>query len=373
MRPVAFTLAAIAATVLMLVPISAQHSVATKFDLTKPLTLKGTVTQIDWANPYAHIVFKVPGADKPAIWAVELESPIVLKKNGWSATAVQPGDVITVQGFAARNGSKQISGRSVVLANGNKSVLTGYNGTPPAKSTVAAAPAPRWPDGKPRLGPPSANETGYWGNPSRTALVQEGANVEMDAYGLLKNIGDVDKVAPMQKWARDVYELRQRTFLSSDPMYLSCKPPGGPRQFQAVYGFQFMEDKDHNRIFVLLAGGNRNERIIYTDARNQVGQIRGDADNPLYYGRAVGKWEGDTLVEDLKGFNEKFWFDNGGLPHTEQLHLIERFTRTDMNTLKYEVTIDDPGAYTKTWKSSWTFQWIAGEETPYFLCQDNRP
>ena len=78
-------------------------------------------------------------------------------------------------------------------------------------------------------------------------------------------------------------------------------------------------------------------------------------------------------VVDLKGFNEKFWFDNGGLPHTEQLHLIEKFTRTDMKTMKYEVTIDDPGAYTKPWTSSWTLEWIPGQETPYFLCQDNRP
>jgi len=76
---------------------------------------------------------------------------------------------------------------------------------------------------------------------------------------------------------------------------------------------------------------------------------------------------------DVIGFNEKFWFDNGGLPHTEKLHLVEKYTRTDISTLKYEVSIDDLGAYTKTWTASWTLHWIPGEETPYFLCQDNRP
>jgi len=201
----------------------------------------------------------------------------------------------------------------------------------------------------------------------------EPAFLPMDAYGLLKNISDVDKVAPMQKWARDLYELRQRNFLKDDPMYLACKPPGGPRQFEQIYGLQFVENPDFNRILVLLGGGNRNRRVIYTDGREQIGQINGDADNPLYYGRAVAHWEGDTMVVDIKGFNEKFWMDNGGLPHTEKLHLIERFTRTDMKTMKYEVTIDDPGTYTRTWKSSWTLEWIPGEETPYFLCQDNRP
>ena len=93
----------------------------------------------------------------------------------------------------------------------------------------------------------------------------------------------------------------------------------------------------------------------------------------MYYGRAVANWDKDTLVVDTKGFNEKFWFSNGGLPHTEQLHLIERLTRTDLDTLKYEVTIDDPVAYTKPWSSSWTLQWIAGEDLPTYYCQDNRP
>ena len=52
-------------------------------------------------------------------------------------------------------------------------------------------------------------------------------------------------------------------------------------------------------------------------AASRLASCGGDSDNPLYYGRAVGKWEGDTLVVDTKGFNEKFWFSNGGLPHTD--------------------------------------------------------
>ena len=75
MRPAAFALAAIAAIVFTLAPTSAQHAVATKFDLTKPLTLKGTVTQIDWANPYTHIVFKVPGAARPVICPIISAAP----------------------------------------------------------------------------------------------------------------------------------------------------------------------------------------------------------------------------------------------------------------------------------------------------------
>ena len=72
---------------------------------------------------------------------------------------------------------------------------------------------------------------------------------------------------------------------------------------------------------------------------------------PSYYGHSTGRWDGDTLVIDTVGFNEKFWIDRQGIPHTDKLHMTEKLTRTDYNTIKYEVTIDDPGAYTKPWTS----------------------
>jgi hypothetical protein len=192
--------------------------------------------------------------------------------------------------------------------------------------------------------------------------------------GLLRNMADIAKVAPFQPWARDLFEYRQRNNLKDDPQYQQCLPPGGPRQYQLPYGVQFIEDRDRKRIFVFVGSVDRNWRLMYLDGRAQRGSLRsGDADNPLFYGRPVGKWEGDTLVIDTVGFNERFWFSNGGLPHTEKLHLIERYSRPDMNTLRYEVTVDDPGAYTRQWKSTWTLKWIAGQELQVNLCQDNRP
>jgi hypothetical protein len=349
----------------------AQHTLAAKFDLTKPLTLTGTVTQIDWANPYVHVLMKVPGQPLPTLWAVEVDGPIILTDNGWSETSLTPGEVIRVEGFAARDGSKQVSGKSVVVTRTGRPVYVGTNGTPRARP-VASGPTPRWPDGRPRLGPPPG-QTGYWGYPSRSSLVEDGVQVQMDAYGLLRNIADAPKVAPMHPWALGIYRLRQSRFLQDDPMFQSCKPPGGPRQFEQLFGFQFVEQPEFKRVFVLLGSANRNRRIIYTDGRKQVGQIGGNDDNPLFYGYAVARQDGDAFVVDTRGFNEEFWFDNGGLPHTEQLQTIERFTRTDMGTMRYEVTINDPGAYTRSWKSSWTLQWVPGEEMPYFLCQDNRP
>jgi hypothetical protein len=364
------------AVLAMVTPLAAHHGISAKFDPAKASKLTGLVTSVDWRNPHVHVLMTVREAGRSTNWAVEIESPLDLERSGWNRDSLKPGDAIAVQGFLARDGSAQVWGNSIVLTSTGRRVLAlsaeALAALKPAPPNKPSAPTPRWPDGQPRLGPPPG-ETGYWARPGSTMLMENGVRVEVDAHGLLKNINDVAKVAPFQRWARDLFEYRQRNFLKDDPTFLYCLPPGALRQFQMPYGNQFVEDRAFGRIFVMAGGGNHDWHYIYTDGRPQRGDRRGNDDNPLYYGHARGRWEGDTLVVDSKGFNEKFWFSNGGLPHTEQLHLVERFTRTDMNTLRYEVTIDDPGAYTRPWSASWTLQWVAGEELPTQYCQDNRP
>ncbi len=239
---------------------------------------------------------------------------------------------------------------------------------PAARSAAAgrAASAPRWPDGRVRLGP-APGQKGYWMATGVAALVEAtAANVRMNDEGLLVNLADADRVAPMLPWARALYMLRQRTLLKDDPL-TRCMPPGGPRQFQMPNGVQFIEQRELGRILVLMGGGNRNWRVIYTDGRPQ-GQA---AEVVLtYYGTSVGRWEKDTLVVDSIGYNERFWFANGGLPHTEALHLTERFSRPDLNTLKYEVTVDDPRTYTRPWTGGWTLQWVPGEDIEEYFCEE---
>jgi hypothetical protein len=227
---------------------------------------------------------------------------------------------------------------------------------------------PRWPDGQVRLGP-EPGKKGYWSDATPKSLFDSTAGrLAISDEGLLTNLSDVDRVAPFQPWSRALYLRRQRNLLQDDPAG-RCLPPGGPRQFQMANGFQFVEQRELGRVLVLNGGGNRNWRVIYTDGRPQ-GQ---PAEVVLsYYGNSVGKWESkDTLVVDSLGYNERFWFTNGGLPHTEALHLTERFTRTDLNVLKYDVTVDDPRTYTRPWTASTTLAWVPDRDLQEYFCEEN--
>ena len=110
-----------------------------------------------------------------------------------------------------------------------------------------------------------------------------------------------------------------------------------------AYGTDFIHVPEQKRIYITQTGGPHSFRPIFMDGRPHPKDL-----DPSYYGHSVGHWEGDTLVIDTIGFNERSWIDFRGLPTTEALHLTERIARPDFNTLRYEMTIDDPGAYTST-------------------------
>jgi hypothetical protein len=346
-------------------PASSQRSFSATYDGSRQVRLQGAVTRIDWVNPHAFLFIAVrDAAGTVANWAVEFGNPLELERDGWKRSSLHVGDVVTIEGNPARGDSRQAFAKSVVLTRTGKRLFVAP-AAPPAAAAVRT-PTPRWPGGQVRLGPP-AGKKGYWGKPSAKALVENGANVRLNDDGLLLNLADVDKVAPFKPWAKAVYEHRQRTLLKDDPI-ARCLPPGGPRQFLMSPGFQFIEQRELGRILVLLGGGDRNWRVIYTDGRPQ----SQPAELVLtYYGNSVGHWEKDTLVVDSIGYNEKFWLSSGGLPHTEALHLTERFSRPDLNTLKYEVTVDDPRTYTHPWTGGWTVQWVPDQEIQEYFCEEN--
>jgi hypothetical protein len=223
-----------------------------------------------------------------------------------------------------------------------------------------SAPAPRWPDGHVNLGAPRG-EKGVWerrnehlvNNPnSYQAAATRSARVHIDQV-------------PLQPWARALTNARQATALASEP-YTRCKPAGGPRQFMSPYGLEIVEFPELQRILVFNISNAMSYRTIYMDGREHPKQL-----TPGYLGHSTGRWDGDTLVVDTVGFSENFWMNRDGLPHTGQLHLIERLTRTNFDTLNYEVTVDDPGAYTAPWTSGYTLGWQKGSELFEYVCQEN--
>ena len=110
------------------VPIRAHHSFAAQYDRGKPITLKGTVTKVEWANPHIYFYMDVTTPDgKVEQWAVEGGAPNSLYRNGWRKDSLQAGNVVTVDGWLAKDGSKLANMRAVVLADGRQ-VLGGSSG-----------------------------------------------------------------------------------------------------------------------------------------------------------------------------------------------------------------------------------------------------
>jgi hypothetical protein len=269
--------------------------------------------------------------------------------SGFLAAAV----ILSATPFAQRALAQDTPGPGVQTSGPGR-------GRPKRPST----PAPRNKEGRITLGPGSG-KTGFWGG--------GGSIVGHGGSSLPTNLLIAD--VPFQPWAAALYKIRQGAGQKDDP-HARCLPPGGPRQFQTPNGFEFLELPELNKIVVVFGGGPRSWRVMYTDGR---ALPKADEDRiPTYFGYSSGHWEGDTLVVESEGYNEKFWFHRGGLPHTDALHLTERFSRPDYDTLKYEVTVNDPKAYTKPWTGGFTVPWTysnwdgtPGGEIQEYLCQDN--
>jgi hypothetical protein len=150
----------------------------------------------------------------------------------------------------------------------------------------------------------------------------------------------------MTPWAKQV--LASRTEAEDPHNY--CMPMGVPRM-AADFAWRFVQypTTRPTHIFLLYEGNMHSFRQIFMDGRKHP-----EDPTPTWFGHSIGRWEGDTLVIDTVGYNDRFWFDRRGHPHTERLHTIERWTRTTFTTLVNRVTIDDPGAYTRPFTVTFT-------------------
>jgi hypothetical protein len=213
----------------------------------------------------------------------------------------------------------------------------GANQPPPA-------PTPRSASGHVLLGGATVADKGVW----------------TPMFGITDPIAPYATV-PFQPWAKALYDARQTSELEP---HTRCKASGIARQFLTPYGVEFVEMAELDRLYIFDIGGPHTFRTVYMDGRTHPRDLQ-----PSYYGHSIGWWEGDTLVVDSTGFNESFWLDRRGLPHTTQLHTVERFKRTDAETIEYEIDIHDPGAYTAPFTGKFALGWDKGQELFEYVCQ----
>ncbi|MES2603788.1 MAG: hypothetical protein V4603_02560 [Pseudomonadota bacterium] len=238
--------------------------------------------------------------------------------------------------------------------------LLSAHAQPPAADAAPPLPTPRHADGRINFGPPEG-EVGFWVRRTANLVINPDSYEAERSQRAPIHIKDV----PIQDWALAITNYRQQIFLASEP-YTRCKPAGGPRQIMSPYGFEILDMPELERLYIVTTSNAMTYRIVYMDGREHPKDLQ-----PSYFGHSVGHWEGDTLVIDSVGYNEKSWQNRDGLPSTSLLHLTERFTRVNMDTLEYKVTIDDPGAYTAPWETGYTIGWTADEELFEYVCQEN--
>jgi len=232
------------------------------------------------------------------------------------------------------------------------------------KPAAASSAVPRAADGKPDL-------TGVWqgGNSRRGTWEEANSGLGVGGTGL-------DPSAPANPASQQVIttpapykpEATARVLESfnkrgiDDPAGL-CLPLGVPRlALVGLFPIQIVQTPTQ---IVILHEYMSVFRVCPLNAehRTDVG--------PTYMGDSVGRWEGDTLVVDVVGFNDRTWLDNSGHPHGEKLDGVEKFTRPDMNTLHYEATIEDPEYYTQPWTVPLNIKWSDGDELLEYICQEN--
>ena len=171
---------------------------------------------------------------------------------------------------------------------------------------------------------------------------------------------------PFMPWSAAVYDYNIGNFAKYDPEGY-CDPPGGPRLFTIPYPMEIVQVPGQKRIFFIFEVSHL-WREVYLDGRDHPPASVG-----TWLGHSVGRYEdgGRTLRIDVSNFNEGTWLDFAGHPHTNQLHVIEKFTRPSPDLLHYEATIDDPGAYTRPWTVGWDMKWWPNGQLDEYICTEN--
>jgi hypothetical protein len=175
----------------------------------------------------------------------------------------------------------------------------------------------------------------------------------------------------MTPWAKAKYEAAKPSngprsnplSVTDDPVLRKCFPPGTPRIYLQPFPMQIVQTP--KEIFMIFEY-DHTVRQIFMDGRPHPPDL-----TPTYMGHSIGKWEDDTLVVDTIGFNENTWLDRDGHQHSDQLHVIERFHRINMDNLQIDITMEDPKALAKPWVTTLHYQLKPDWNIMELACTDN--
>lgn len=261
---------------------------------------------------------------------------------------------VTFLGMVGTSACGQGSGNKVEIAQDPGAFPLGDtqgSGADAKDGEPVAGPTPHLADGRPDFGGKGAWYPGFHGNIAETEW--KGAKS-----------ADKQVEVPFLPETLALFNQRVADFAKDDPE-ARCLPVGTPRYMFDPYPFEIIQTDD--RVLFMFEGDNHPWRIVKIDPSGQH-----NANLPqTWMGDGVGWYEGDTLVIDVVGFNDKSWLDQAGHGHTEQLHLVERYTRTDSLTMKYEALIDDPGAYSEPFTVYNTVRFRPGLELMEYVCYEN--
>ena len=205
-------------------------------------------------------------------------------------------------------------------------------GTSMGNEKAPTGPTPRTPEGK-------VDFSGVW-----------------DPGSAFFNIGQV----PLQPWAAELYAQRRANLGKDDPE-AQCLPAGVPR----ISPFPQKFVQTPTLIVILDEGNVHSYRQLFLDGRGHPKNM-----DPLWMGDSIAKWDGDTLVVDTIGFNDKTWLTGQGVPHSEELHVIERYRRPDFGHLEVEITLEDPKAFTKPHTFKRGFILLPNWEIHEYVCNE---
>ncbi|MGC3981447.1 MAG: DUF6152 family protein [Steroidobacteraceae bacterium] len=384
----------------------AHHSIAV-FDQDKEVTITGTVKKFSYTNPHGWIDLEVPN-DKGGVdeWSIEMASQAQLRGRGWTPTTLKAGDKITAVLHPRRDGTKAgnaavpltfADGTPVVASDqgmgmgagmgaggmdaggmaadgmgaegmggeGMGGGMGGGGGLRQAELTEEPHPllkdlVPKmqfgWyqqgsrPEGE--MTPPTTDPRDFSGryHPKEATLLMPGGNTTMLAYN------DV---------SAKLFRPRVEDFfagkLRADVLSL-CKPAGVARGMSQ--GFPMQVQQNASQINLIYLEDHLVQRI-YLDQEHPKDL------KPSFMGHSVGKWDGNTLVVDIKGFRDGGWMDEYGSPSSEQLHIVERITKQADGLLSFEITLEDPKYYSKPVTYSRTWQWQPNISWDEVICEEN--